>query len=134
MALKAASLRPPVPLLFQLLIVPVVDNTASLSDERYPSWAENAQTACLPADLMVWFRNHYLPKAEDRLNWDNSPIFAPDGLVIHAPKAWIAVTEMDILRDEGLAYGEKLTRAGVDVTMKVYEKVPHLINVFDGMC
>jgi acetyl esterase/lipase len=131
-ALKALNLSPPVPIILQLLIVPVVDNTASPSSERYPSWKENEHTAWLPADHMIWFRDHYLPNAEDRANWDNSPIFAPDDLLSRAPKAWIAVAEMDILRDEGIAYGEKLEQAGVEVTVKVYEKAPHPIMALDG--
>jgi hypothetical protein len=118
--------------MLQLLIVPVVDNTATSSGERYASWRENAETAWLPADHMIWFRDHYLPKTEDRVKWDNSPIFAPDDLVSNAPRAWIAVAEMDILRDEGIAYGEKLKKAGVGVTVKLYEKAPHPIIVLDG--
>ena len=49
-----------------------------------------------------------------------------------APKAWIAVTEMDILRDEGIAYGKKLQQAGVTVEIRVYEKVPHPTMALDG--
>lgn len=132
-ALKAPTLTPPVPILFQLLIVPVIDNTASASDRRYASWRVNANTAWLPAEHMAWFREHYLPHPEDRVKWDSSPIFAPDDLLSKAPRAWIAVAEMDILRDEGIAYGEKLAQAGVEVVVKVYEKAPHPIIVLDGM-
>jgi acetyl esterase/lipase len=81
---------------------------------------------------MLWFRNNYLPITEDRVNWDNSPIFAPDDIFSKAPKAWIGLTEMDILRDEGIAYGEKLKQAGVKVEVMVYEKVPHPIMALDG--
>jgi acetyl esterase/lipase len=131
-ALKARTLTPPISIVSQLLIVPVIDNTASPSGELYTSWEENALTAWLPPARMLWFRNNYLPNAEDRTKWDNSPIFAPDHMFAQAPKAWIAVTEMDILRDEGIAYGKKLQQAGVTVETKVYEKVPHPTMALDG--
>jgi acetyl esterase/lipase len=81
---------------------------------------------------MLWFRNNYLPNMEDRFKWDNSPILAPEDMFSKAPKAWIGVTEMDILRDEGIAYGQKLKQAGVQVDVKVYEKAPHPIMAMDG--
>jgi acetyl esterase/lipase len=80
---------------------------------------------------MIWFRDHYLPKTED--NWDNSPIFAPDHLVSNVPRACIPVAEMAFLRDDGIAYGEKLRRAGVKVTVKVHEKASLSILLLDGM-
>lgn len=104
---KAALMEPPVPLIFQLLIVPVTDNTASESGDVYPSWAENAKTVGLTYDRMLWFRNLYLPEGADRTKWDNSPIFAPDETFATVPNAWIGVGECDILRDEGVFYGEK---------------------------
>jgi acetyl esterase/lipase len=48
------------------------------------------------------------------------------------PKAWIAVTELDILRDEGIAYGKKLLRAGVPTEIKTYKGAPHPIMAMDG--
>jgi len=132
-ALTGPTLNPPVPILFQLLIVPVVDNTASPSGEPYTSWRENALTAWLPTGRMLWFRDNYLPNTTDRVKWDSSPIFAPDDIFSKAPKAWIAVAEMDILRDEGIAYGEKLKQAGAQVDVKVYEKAPHQIMALDGV-
>jgi acetyl esterase/lipase len=76
---------------------------------------------------MLWFRNNYLPNKEDWAKWESSPIFAPDETTAKAPPAWIAVAELDILRDEGIAYGEKLRAAGVDVTIKGYSRAPHPI-------
>ncbi|KAL0951239.1 hypothetical protein HGRIS_007957 [Hohenbuehelia grisea] len=132
LALKAAELADSIPLVFQLLIVPVTDNTASESGHPYHSWLENADTPWLNTGRMLWFRNHYLPNPEDRTKWDNSPIFAPDALLEKVPSAWIGVTELDILRDEGLAYGEKLRLNGVQVVAKVYRAAPHPIMALDG--
>ena len=51
---------------------------------------------------------------------------------IFVPDAWIGVGELDILRDEGIAYGEKLKKAGHSVVVKIYEKSPHPIMAMDG--
>ena len=127
---KAAELG--IPLVFQLLIVPVVDNTAEVGDDRYPSWKENERTVALVPGRMLWFRKNYTPNPEDHTKWDNSPIFAPEELFKKSPPAWIGVAELDILRDEGIAYGEKLKKAGVPVEVKVYKGAPHPIMAMDG--
>ena len=65
---------------------------------------------------------------QERLN----TIFAPDELFRKSPPAWIGVAELDILRDEGIAYGEKLKAAGVAAEVKVYKGAPHPIMAMDG--
>ena len=131
LAIKAAQLQPPIPLVFQLLIVPVTDNTASV--ETYGSWAENQLTPWLSPDRMLWFRNNYLPNQEDWTKWDASPFLAPDDLVSKLPKkAWIGVTELDILRDEGIQYGAKLSKVGIEVEIDLYKGAPHRIMIMDG--
>ncbi|KAH9950382.1 alpha/beta hydrolase fold-domain-containing protein [Amylocystis lapponica] len=129
---KAALAEPPIPLVFQLLFVPVTDNTADPSGVPYKSWIENANTISLVPDKMMWFRRNYLPNEADWPNWDNSPIFAPEETFKKAPNAFIAVCELDVLRDEGIAYGEKLKQAGVDVELHVYKGCPHPIVAMDG--
>jgi acetyl esterase len=39
--------------------------------------------------------------------------------------AVILVAGFDPLRDEGIAYAQKLKEAGVDTTLKVYKSLPH---------
>ncbi|KAJ6619522.1 lipase/ esterase [Mycena sp. CBHHK59/15] len=128
LTLKAAEASPPIPLVFQLLIVPVTDNTATVDN----LWAENALTPWLSPGRMLWFRDNYLPNKEDYTKWDASPCFAPESLLAKVPKTWIAVCEADILRDEGIAYGMKLGRWGVEVGIKVYKGAPHPIMAMDG--
>ncbi|KAF9822143.1 hypothetical protein IEO21_00137 [Rhodonia placenta] len=128
---KAALADPPIPLAFQLLVVPVIDNTATTLGVRYKSWAENQNTIGLSVGRMLWFRDYYLPNEKDRLAWESSPIFAPEDSFRKAPPAWIAAAELDILRDEAIAYGEKLQEAGVDVEIKIYKGAPHPIMSMD---
>lgn len=132
MAHKAALAEPPIPLVFQLLVVPVVDNTASPTNTRYKSWQENANTPSLSPAKMIWYKNNYSPNEADWTNWDNSPIYAPDEAFRRAPPTWICVAELDILRDEGLAYAEKLSSFDVPVTTVIYKGAPHPIMAMDG--
>lgn len=129
LTLKAAELQPPIPLLFQLLIVPVTDNTASVEN----IWKENENTAWLTPARMNWFKLNYLPDPKDWTKWDASPAFAPKELLEKVPKAWIAVAELDILREEGIQYGEKLKELGVEVETVVYKGAPHPIMAMDGI-
>ena len=125
-------MTPPVSLIFQLLIVPITDNTASSTDSVYPSWSENAQTCGLVPDCMLWYRNLYLPNEADWAKWNSSPMFAPDESFQKIPDAWIGVCERDILRDEGVFYGEKLRRFGKKAEVVVYPNAPHVIMALDG--
>jgi acetyl esterase len=72
---------------------------------------------------MVWFTNHYIRSAEDKLNPLVSPLLAADHSRL--PAAIIATAEFDPLRDEGEAYGKKLREAGVSVTVRRYEGMIH---------
>ncbi|KAG6887261.1 hypothetical protein C0992_013099 [Termitomyces sp. T32_za158] len=128
LALKAAEHKPAIPLVFQLLVVPVIDNTTSVDN----LWAKNQKSPWLSPDRMTWFRNNYLPNMEDRTNWDASPIFAPPELLRKTPSAWIGVAALDILKEEGVLYGEKLKELDVKVEVVTYEGAPHPIMAMDG--
>lgn len=81
---------------------------------------------------MNWFKGKYLPNEQDWRKWDASPAFAPVELLKQTPKAWIAVCERDILKNEGIEYGEKLRKAGVEVHVEIYRGAPHPIMAMDG--
>lgn len=112
----------------QLLIVPVTDNTASSSTQ--PSWREYEFTPALPAEKMMWFREHYLPEVERRAEAESSPLFYQSGWD-KQPKALIVVGELDVLKSEGIAYAEKLKTAGVKVDLKIWQGMPHPFLAMD---
>jgi acetyl esterase/lipase len=126
---KSAALPKPLPILTQLLIVPVTDNTAST--ETNGTYKCNEFTAALPAEKMLWYRRHYLPDESDWKNPEASPLFYASGWE-KQPKALILVGELDVLREEGEQYGKKLKEAGVEVQLEVMLGMPHPFLAMDG--
>lgn len=102
---------------FQLLWVPVID-----FNFETPSYHENAEGYGLTRGDMQWFWNHYLDAPSDGENPYASPLRAE---LSHLPPAFILAAQYDPLRDEALAYAEKLRAAGVAVQVKLYEGMIH---------
>jgi len=69
-------------------------------------------TVMLSEGSMMWFRNMYLPDPATWTEPDNSPIFASNAALAKVSPAFISVCELDILRDEGRAYADKLESLG----------------------
>ncbi|KAH9903751.1 alpha/beta hydrolase fold-domain-containing protein [Xylariomycetidae sp. FL2044] len=114
----------------QLLSVPVTDQTADASNNG--SWRANAHAPALPADKMLWYRRHYLPRPEDRTQAEASPLkWAGDWAAL--PPAVIVVGELDVLREEGEAFGRKLEGAGVRADVHVMRGQPHPFIAMDGV-
>lgn len=118
-------------LALQVLIYPATDargHNPAYAGERYPSLIENSEAPFLTRDTMTYFFRHLtvgLDAGEVANDWRMSPLLASshEGL---AP-AFIATCEFDPIRDEGNAYAEKLTDAGVTVTHKCWPGQPHLL-------
>ncbi len=90
----------------QLLVNPVTDCTFDR-----PSYTENATGYFLTRSLMYWFWDLYCSPA-DRTDPRVSPL---RGKLEGLPAAFVASSEFDPLRDEGIAYAEALAAAGVPV-------------------
>ncbi|PSO21967.1 alpha/beta hydrolase fold domain-containing protein [Bradyrhizobium sp. MOS003] len=90
----------------QLLICPVTD----CSFDR-PSYNDNAAGYFLTRGLMYWFWDLYCSPA-DRADPRASPL---RGKVEKLPPAFVTTCEFDPLRDEGIAYAEAMSAAGVPV-------------------
>jgi acetyl esterase len=99
----------------QLLVYPVTDAAGSYADAamnaRYPSRTENAEGYFLSRAVMEWFCGHYLASAADGTDWRVSPLRATN-LAGLAP-AVVTTAWFDPLRDEGKAYADALSAAGV---------------------
>lgn len=95
----------------QVLLYPVTD--LSYNTETYYEFAEGY---ALNRNLMKWFGNHYIRNEEDRTNPYAAPLISVD---LHdLPQAFIITAENDVLRDEGIAYAERLMEAEVKVIYK----------------
>ncbi len=109
---------------FQLLIYPVTQ----LGQPDMPSMRENAKGYFLERDGMAWFTRMYCPDTAHHRDPRLSPLLAAD--LSGLPPAYIVTAGFDPLRDEGIAYANKLDAAGVPVTQVNY---PGMIHGFFSM-
>jgi acetyl esterase len=116
----------------QLLVYPVTDVAGHYADAkenaRFPSRTENAEGYFLSRAVMQWFAGHYLGDAKDGADWRVSPLRAKN-LADLAP-AIVCTAWFDPLRDEGKAYADALSAAGVATT---YYDGPGLIHGYFGL-
>lgn len=90
-----------------------------------PSYAAFADGPWLTKQAMRWFWDQYTPDPAVRMASLASPLLAMDLYVTDVPPALIITAEVDVLRDEGEAYGQRLRQASVDVTVVRYEGAIH---------
>lgn len=106
-----------VALAYQFLFYPVVD-----CDFERNSYVQHAAQLPLSGATMRWFWDCYA-SAHDRGDWRACPLRAPS-LRDVAP-AYIAVAGHDPLRDEGVAYADRLRREGVAVILDEHGGLVH---------
>jgi acetyl esterase len=105
-------------IVLQLLIYPATDQRMG-----FPSIDRNGAGYLLTKDGMRYFRGHYLPRADDWLDWRASPMLA-DRLA-GLPPAYVMTAGYDPLVDEGAAYADRLTREGVRTEYRTYPDMIH---------
>lgn len=118
LCLKSRDLNGP-PICAQALIYPVTDHW----DAGFLSYGENAENYGLTRDMMKWFWARYLGPEGDRRHPYASPLRA--GFVANLPPALVITAGYDPLRDEALAYADRLEEAGNIVQRKHYEGQIH---------
>ena len=101
----------------QLLVYPVTD--ADFTRASYRSCSQGMQ---LTREDMQWFFRHYAPP---ELHTD--PRISPLRRPAHGglPPTVVITAEFDVLRDEGEAYAARLAAAGVLVTARRMDSLPH---------
>jgi acetyl esterase len=111
----------PVPLRYQVLIYPVTDARRDTT-----SYRENAEGYFLTASGMAWFVEHYL--AGDQGSEDDprvSPLLASDDALAASPPTLVVTAEFDPLRDEGIAYAQRLAEVGVTTSHVLFHGQIH---------
>lgn len=96
---------------YQLLFFPVTDLST-----KHRSYELFSDGYFLTEKQMDWYKNHYLSDPSQATDPLVSPLL---GDVTGHPPAHVAVSGFDVLRDEGLAYADKLAAAGVPVTRQI---------------
>lgn len=107
----------------QFLLYPAVDATV-----RRASRDAFANNLLLTDEDIDWFIDHYCPDVTTRAEPRLSVLLADD--LTQMPPAYVITAGFDPLRDEGEAFAEKLTQAGVAVTTR---RFPHLIHGFANL-
>jgi len=102
------------------------------ADFENTSWKQFGKQRFLTAPLMQWMWDQYIP-SEKRGEIYASPLQATFEQLKGLPPTLIQVAENDILRDEGEAYGRKLSDAGVIVTTVRYNDVIHDWGLLNGL-
>jgi acetyl esterase len=112
----------------QVLVYPVTDH-----DFTRPSYVEHGDSGYLLGTReMEWFWDHYAPL--DRRDEPNASPLRAEDLKGLAP-AIVVIDEYDPLRDEGLAYAERLKDATVPVELLRVDDMLHgffsMVNLFE---
>ncbi|MGZ8667549.1 MAG: alpha/beta hydrolase [Solirubrobacterales bacterium] len=108
----------PVPPAFQALVYPVTDLAAK--SRSYELFRDGFY---LSERQMDWYIGHYLADSSGAEDPSASPLRAPD-LTGLAP-AYLTVAGFDPLRDEGIAYAQRLREARVEVELAIHRGLIH---------
>ena len=114
----AAGTATPLPIAFQLLIYPSTDMRRLSASHQ-----TNGQGYVLTADTIAYFQSHYTGDEAKYLDWRASPLLCEN--LANLPPAFVMTAGYDPLRDEGLAYAQRLTEAGNRATHICFERQIH---------
>jgi len=112
----------------QILLWPVTD-----AGTDYASFRLFGEQRFLTDSLLNWMMSLYLPSPEDANHINLSILHAPIDMLKGLPPTLIEVSENDILRDQGEAFGRKLNEAGVDVTTIRFNNTIHDWGMLNGL-
>lgn len=105
---------------FQLLLDPVLDASLATGSVRAQSAEE------LREGERMWERYLGGPRASASVYASPASCEQLEGL----PPAYVEAAELDALRDEAIAYAQRLLRAGVSAELHVWPRIPHAVELF----
>lgn len=111
----------------QLLLYPALDATCSL-----PSHTTNSDNYYLTERSIAWYMDHYFRSDTSvKKNPRLSPLWETD--VAGAPPALIVAAEFDPLRDEALAYAERLRAVNIPVDVQFCKGLIHGFSLMTAL-
>jgi acetyl esterase len=113
---------------FQGLMWPVTDD--DFDDGSYRTYQ---QGRFLTRPMMKWFWDAYTKNPKQRNEIYAAPLRASVDQLKGLPPALIQVAQLDVLRDEGEAYGHKLDAAGNEVTTTRYDGTIHDFGLLNAL-
>ncbi|MEN4658177.1 alpha/beta hydrolase [Pantoea agglomerans] len=126
-ALQAKQFKTPA-IRYDVMLWPVTD--ARFDTASYDQFADGH---FLTKNMMKWFWDNYTVSEKDRNNILASPLRATTEQLKGLPPTLIQTAEMDVLRDEGEAFGRKLDAAGVPVTVTRYNGMIHDYGLLNAL-
>ncbi len=119
--LRDIGAQPPV---LQILAYPIADACG-----RWPSYEERGSGYTLDSEFVRWSFENYLPAGHDLADPYLLPLATPDHSGL--PPTLVMTAEFDPLRDEGIAYAQRLAEAGVEVEHVHAEDQMHSFLLLD---
>jgi acetyl esterase/lipase len=104
-----------------IALYPVTDHYNAMT----PSYTERGKGSVLTANMMRWFWDTYLADIDGDATAAQRAMPAKASTHQQSPPTFLVTAEFDPLRDEGIAYGDILRRAGVAVTYHHFESAEH---------
>ena len=106
--------------IYETLVYPVTSGSLD-----WPSVQQNAMAKPLNKPMLQWFFKYTIASPSDAKNKYLSVLDNSEDTLKGLPPATVITAEIDPLHDEGKAYADKLTKAGVQVAYKNYGGVTH---------
>ena len=89
----------------------------------HPSHTTNGSGYLLTTETISYYHDNYVADPEHDLDWRASPLLRDD--LTQLPPALVLTAGFDPLRDEGLAYADRLGAAGNRATYVCFERQIH---------
>jgi acetyl esterase len=115
-----------VKLVGEIIIYPVTDHYHA----PYPSYTEKGKGYALSSSMMRWFWDTYVRHSKESFSPRATPVHATN--LASLPATLLVTAGNDPLRDEGVAYGEKLKEANVAVSHHHFDQDQHGFACTEG--
>jgi acetyl esterase len=111
----------------EIIIYPVTDHYQT----HYPSYTEKGKGYALSSNMMRWFWDTSIGNSSENFSPRATPLHAMN--LSSLPATLLITAENDPLRDEGIAYGEKLKEAKVTIKHHHFAQDQHGFACTEGI-